>query len=247
MLSTSRRVPPPELRPSDRAPGLLLGEGLTLPESVEIGGNVVIHAGTVVGEGARIQDGAVLGKPLALGPRSRAARESPAGLVIGAGATVCAGAVLVAGARIGEKSVVGDQAHVRERASVGAGSVVGRGSAIDNDVEVGSGVRIQTGCYLTAFTVVEDDVFVAPGVTTTNDPTMGRHGPEMSLRGATLRRACRVGGGATLLPGIEVGEEALVGAGAVVTADVPPRAVVVGVPARVLRRTADEELIERWR
>ncbi|MEJ7718199.1 MAG: hypothetical protein WKF31_09630 [Thermoleophilaceae bacterium] len=76
---------------------------------------------------------------------------------------MCAGAVLVAGARIGEGAVVGDQAHVRERASVGAGSVIGRGSAIDNDVEVGGGVRIQTGCYLTAFTLVEDDVFVAPG------------------------------------------------------------------------------------
>ena len=238
---------PPELRPSDRAPGLLLGEGVALPGSVEIGGNVVIHAGTVVGEGARIQDGAVLGKPLALGPRSRAPGGAPRALVVGARATVCAGAVLVAGARIEEGAVVGDQAHVRERTTVGAGSVVGRGSAIDNDVEVGSGVRIQTGCYLTAFTVVEDEVFVAPGVTTTNDPTMGRHPAEMALRGVTLRRACRVGGGATLLPGVEVGEEALVGAGAVVTVDVPARAVVVGVPARVLRRTADEELIERWR
>jgi len=237
---------PPALHPSERAPGLLLGDGVELPESVELGGHVIIHSGTVVGEGARIQDGVVLGKPVALSPRSDAPRVAPTPLVVGAGAVVCAGAVVLAGARLGERSIVGDQAHVRERASVGAGSVVGRGSAVDNDVKVGSGVRIQTGCYLTAFSLVEDEVFVAPGVTTTNDPTMARHSADMPLRGATLRRACRVGGGATLLPGIEVGEEALVGAGAVVAVDVPPRAVVVGVPARVIRETADEELLERW-
>lgn len=235
------------LRPSDRAPGLLLGEGVELPPTVEIGGNVVIHAGTVIGGEVRIQDNAVLGKPPALGPRSRASREPPPPLVVEAGATICAGAVVLAGARIGEGAVVGDQSHVRERAVVGAGSVVGRGSAIDNDVTVGAGVRIQTGCYITAHSVVEDDVFVAPGVTTTNDDTAGRHAADYELRGAILRRACRVGGGAVLLPGVEVGEEAFVAAGAVVTRDVPPRTLVMGVPARPVREVGDEELLERWR
>jgi len=243
---TRRSLGSPDLHPSERAPGLLLGDGVELPESVELGGHVVIHSGTVVGEGARIQDGVVLGKRVALGPRSTAPRVAPRPLVIGAGAVVCAGAVVLAGARLGERSIVGDQAHVRERAWVGEESVVGRGSAVDNDVKIGRRVRIQTGCYLTAFSLVEDEVFVAPGVTTTNDPTMARHGGDLPLRGATLRRASRVGGAATLLPGIEVGEEALVGAGAVVTVDVPPRAVVVGVPARMIRETADEELLERW-
>ena len=111
---------------------------------------------------------------------------------------------------------------------------------------VGERVRVQTNCYLTAFSTVEDDVFVAPGVTLTNDDTMGRHGPDHQLRGATLRRACRVGGGAVLVPGVEVGEEAFVAAGAVVTADVPPRAVVMGVPARHVRDVGDEDLLERF-
>jgi acetyltransferase-like isoleucine patch superfamily enzyme len=234
------------LRPSELAPGLLLGEGVELPGDVQLGGNVVIHAGTVVEEGARFQDGAVVGKPLALGPRSTASREALPPAVVGSGATICAGAVVVAGARIGAGAVVGDQAHVRERAAVGDGSVVGRGSQVDADVRVGSRVRIQTGCYITGFSELEDDVFVGPGVTLTNDDAMGRHPPDQQLQGARLRRACRVGGGAVLVPGVEVGEEAYVAAGAVVTRDVPPRAVVMGVPARPVREVPGEDLQERW-
>jgi acetyltransferase-like isoleucine patch superfamily enzyme len=129
---------------------------------------------------------------------------------------------------------------------VGEGSVVGRGSAIDNDVTIGAGVRIQTNCYITGFSTIENDVFVGPGVTLTNDDTMARHGPDYALRGATLRRACRVGGGVVICPGVEIGEEAFVAAGAVVAEDVAPRAVVMGVPAREVRRVPDEDLIERW-
>jgi acetyltransferase-like isoleucine patch superfamily enzyme len=234
------------LEDSERAPGLLLGGGVELPDDVELGGHVVIHAGTVVGAGARIQDGAVVGKPLALGPRSTAPRAEPDPARIGAGATICAGAIVVAGATVGERAVVGDQAHVRERAVVGEATVVGRGSAVDNDVTIGARVRIQTGCYVTAYSTIEDDVFVAPGVTLTNDDTMGRHGPGHGLRGAVLRRACRVGGGAVLVPGVEIGEEAFVAAGAVVTKDVPPRGVAIGVPARVVREVSDEDLLEQW-
>ncbi len=101
--------------------------------------------------------------------------------------------------------------------------------------------------YVTAGSVVEDDVFLGPGVLTTNDDTMGRHPRGEPLRGPTFRRACRVGGGAVLVPGVVIGEEAFVAAGALVTRDVGPREVVMGVPACVVRRVPDEDLLERWR
>ena len=233
------------LRPSDRAPGLLVGDGVSLPPKVEVGGNVVIHDGTVIGGGTRIQDGAVLGKPPMLGPRSRASRAEPAPLVIGDAVTICAGAVIVAGAAIGPGAVIGDQAYVRERAAIGRESALGRGSCVENDALIGSGVRIQSSCYITAFCEVEDDVFVGPGVTTANEMTAGRRAPDAPLTGPRLRRAARIGAGAVILPGVEVGEEAFVGAGAVVTRDVAPRTVVVGVPARVLREVPEAELLSR--
>lgn len=224
-----------EVTPSDRAPGLLLGQGVELPDSVRLGGNVVVHAGALIGEGVELQDGCVIGKSVALGSQSSAAAGDPAAATpIGAGTIVGAGAVVVAGAVVGERCVVADQAHVRERTEIGDESVVGRAASVENDVRLGARVRMQTGAYVTAWSVVEDDVFIAPGVMLTNDPTAGRRAPDMELRGPTLRRSCRIGAGAVLLPGVEVGEGAFVAAGAVVTRDVRPGALVMGVPARVV-------------
>ena len=226
--------------------GLLLGKGVQVGEKVSFGAYVVVHDGTIIGDGAAVEDHAVLGKRPRLAAGS-GARGDVAALELGERVTVCAGAVVFAGARVDAETILGDQSFVRERSSIGAGSVIGRGSVVDNDVEVGARVRVQTGVYLTGYTVVEDDVFVGPGVTTTNDDAMARHAPTMPLRGALLRRACRIGGGAVLTPGVEIGEEAFVAAGAVVVGHVPPRAVVMGVPARVVREVPDEDLLERWR
>lgn len=241
------------LNADSRAPGLMLGKGVQIGAGVSFGAYVVVHDATVIGDGCVIEDHAVLGKRPQLAPGSSAAGEVSR-LELGDEVKVCSGAVVFAGARVEQGAILGDQCFVRERSSVGAGSVIGRGSVVDNDVSVGARVRVQTNVYLTAGTVVEDDVFVGPGATTTNDDTMSRHGGGRdseggrdSLQGATLRRACRVGGAAVLTPGVQIGEEAFVAAGAVVTNDVPARAVVMGVPARVVREVGKEDLLERWR
>jgi acetyltransferase-like isoleucine patch superfamily enzyme len=224
----------------------MLGEGVQIGAGVSFGTNVVVHAYTKIGDGCMIEDHAVLGKRPRLAASS-GAHGDVTSLQLGERVTVCAGAVVLAGALIGAGTILGDQSFVRERTVIGPDTVIGRGSAVDNDVQVGARVRVQTNVYLTAYTIVEDDVFVGPGVTTTNDDTMSRHAAGMSLRGAVLRRACRIGGGAVLTPGVEVGEEAFVASGAVVTRDVRPRAVVMGVPARAVREVSDEDLLERWR
>jgi acetyltransferase-like isoleucine patch superfamily enzyme len=225
----------------------VLDDDVVLPHDVEIGANVVVHQGVAIGAGVRIQDGAIVGKPVVLSRTSSGRIGEAQATVLGDGVTVAAQAVVVAGAAIGEGAFIGDQAHVRERARIGRDAAVGRGSAVDNDVVIGERVRIQTGCYLTAFSAVEDDVFVGPGVFTYNDNTMGRHAKGIALSGAVLRRASRIGGGARILPGVEVGEEAFVAAGSVVTRNVPARTLVMGVPARRIRDVTDEELIENWR
>ncbi len=233
------------LSPDPRAPGLMLGESVTIGEDVTFGAHVVVHDGVIIGDGCIVEDHAVLGKRPRLAGRS-SARGDAGRLRLGERVTVCAGAIVFAGATVGEGAILGDQSYLRERSTVGPGSVVGRGSVVDNDVTIGARVRVQTNVYITAFSVVEDDVFVGPCAMSTNDDTMARHGPDYALRGAVLRRACRVGGGAVLTPGVEVGEEAFVAAGALVTRDVAPRAVVMGVPARAVREVPDEDLLEHW-
>ena len=214
--------------------------------SAEIAPSAIVYPGTIVGDGCKILDYAVVGKQPTLSPRSTAKRESLPPAELGAGTIVSTGAVVFAGTRIGARVIVGDQACVRERVEVGDDVVIGRGSLIENDTTVGALTKIQADAYITAYSTLEDNVFIAPCVVTTNDNFMGRTERRHEfVKGPTIRRGARVGGAAVLCPGVEIGEEAFVGAGAVVIRDVPPHVVVVGNPARVLREVPEEELLAR--
>jgi acetyltransferase-like isoleucine patch superfamily enzyme len=225
----------------------VIGEGARIGAGARLGSHVVVHPGTTVGAGCIVQDAVVLGKPPKLAAHSTAAGAPLEPLVLEDGAVVCCGAIVFAGAVLRPGAIVGDQAFVRERTVIGEGSVIGRGSTVDNDVQVGARVRVQTDVYVTAYSVIEDDVFVGPGVLTTNDSTMARHDADYPVVGPILRRACRIGGAVVITPGVEIGEEAFIAAGAVVTKDVPARGVVMGVPGRNVREVPDQDLIEHWR
>ena len=212
----------------------------------EVHPTAVVHEGTVLGDGARVLEYAVVGKQPVLSARSTARRDPLPPAEIADGAVVSTGAVVFAGATIGARTIIGDQACVRERCAIGEDVVVGRGSLVENDTTVGARTKIQADAYVTAFSTLEEDVFIAPCVVTTNDNFMGRTERRQELvKGPTIRRGARVGGGAVLCPGVEIGEEAFVGAGAVVTKDVPPRMVVVGNPARAIRDVAEDELLPK--
>jgi acetyltransferase-like isoleucine patch superfamily enzyme len=212
--------------------------------AAEIHETAIVYPGTVLGEGVKVLEYAVVGKQPTLSPRSTAKREPLPPAEIGDGTIVSTGAVVFAGTKVGARAILGDQSCVRERVTIGDDVVLGRGSLIENDTTVGSMTKIQADAYITAYSTLEDNVFIAPCVVTTNDNYMGRtEKRHREIAGPTIRRGARIGGGATICPGIEIGEEAFVGAGAVVTKDVPPRMVVVGNPARALREVAPEELL----
>ena len=215
------------------APGLVLGERVQIGDGVRFGAHVVVHDDVVIEDGCTIQDHVILGKP-----STRPGEDAPepaTPLVLGREVVVGAGAIVFAGARIGDGVVLGDHAYVRERAQVGRDSVLGRTVAIGADVVVGERVRMQNNAALVSGCVVEDEVFVGPNVVTTDDDTMGRRPAGTPRRPCTLRRGCRIGAAVVLLPGVEVGEEAIVGAGSLVKESVAPRTLVVGAPARHVR------------
>jgi acetyltransferase-like isoleucine patch superfamily enzyme len=207
--------------------------------------SATVYPGTLLGEGVRILENAVVGKQPALSARSTTRREPLEPTRIGDGTVVSTGAIVFAGSTVGARVILGDQSCVRERVTIGDDVVLGRGSLVENDTTIGAMTRIQADAYITAYSTLEEHVFIAPCVVTTNDNYMGRTERRLEvIAGPTIRRGARIGGGAILCPGIEIGEEAFVGAGAVVTKDVPPRVVVVGTPARVLRDVPADELLD---
>jgi acetyltransferase-like isoleucine patch superfamily enzyme len=206
---------------------------------------VVIRDGVVVGDDCTIEEGAVLGKGPRLGRHCTASRppegEHP---VISDGAKICCHAVLCHGAGVGEAAVIGNRLFLREGSSIGAESVVGQGSAIGRGVRAGLRVRLQNNCIVAPGSVLEVDVFFGPLVAVTNDPTMGRHQATTgAIRGVIARRGCRVEASVVLLPGIEIGAEVVIAAGATVTRSVPERSVAMGAPAHVTRAVDVDELV----
>jgi len=227
--------------------GVIIEDGAVVGDGSEIGHNVVIRSGVVIGERCKILDGAVLGKAPAKASMSATTGTSSdlPHLVLGRAVTVGAGCVIYRGAEIADGAFFGDLATVRENVTVGEGTIIGRGATVENKVSIGKKVKIESNAYITAFSTIEDYCFVAPCVVFSNDNFLGRtEERKKHFGGPKLRVGARVGAGAVLLPGVEIGRDALVAAGSVVTKDVPPKTTVLGSPARPWRPVPEDQLIE---
>lgn len=222
-------------------------DDVVIGDNVTVGHHVIIRNGVRIGEGCVINDGAILGKlpgKASLSATTGDPKEySP--LVLGRAVTVGAGCILYVGAEIGDMVFFGDLATVREDVKIGEYSIIGRGATVENKVTIGLKCKIETEAYITAFSTIEDYCFIAPCVAFTNDNFLGRtEERKKHFGGPTLKRGARIGANATILPNLVIGEDAVVAAGSVVTKDVPPRVIVVGSPAKVLRPVPEEQLIE---
>ena len=226
---------------------VVIEDDVIIGDDVEIGHNVVIRSGVRIGDNCKILDGAILGKRPAkasLSPITGETKECPP-LVLGKAVTVGAACILYVGAEIGDMVFFGDQATVREDVKIGEYTIIGRGATIENKVTIGRKCKIETEAYITAMTTIEDYCFIAPEVTFTNDNFLGRtEERKKHFGGPVLRRGARIGANATILPGLEIGADAVVAAGSVVTKDVKPRVIVLGSPARYLKDVPEEQLIE---
>ena len=226
--------------------GCVIGAGARLGRGCRIGHHVVIHDGTVLGDDVRIDDHATLGKrPMRAANSATTKEQELAPLTVGDTCIVGTGVVLYRGATIEARVLMADLCTVRENVSVGRGTIVGRGVTIENYCAIGRYCKLESEAYLCAYSTLEDRVFIAPGVVTSNDNFVGRTQERFKhFKGVTVRRGGRIGAGSVTLPGIVVGEDGLVAAGSVVTKDVPPRKIVVGTPARVWRDVPVEQLLE---
>lgn len=224
-------------------PGTTIGAFCVIEEDVvigrdcEIGHHVVIRRGTRIGDGVRIDDHSSIGKQ-PMKARASAVTDDLARdpAVIGQGAIIGTGAVIYAGCTIGEGVLTADLATVREDVEIGSYTIIGRGAAIENRCRIGRHCKIETNAYITAYSSIADRVFVAPGVLTSNDNFLGRTEERFKhFGGVTIRRGGRIGVGAIILPNRTISEEAVIGAGAVLTKDAQAGMLHIGVPASPTR------------
>lgn len=209
-------------------------------DDVAIGHGVVIKEGTIVGNRVTIGDLSVLGKTPSANKKKavKPTAELPV-LTIGEGAKIGSGCVIYRGVTLGVDVLVGDLAGIREQVEVGESSIIGRNVAIEPHTVIGSFVTIQTSSYITSNMIIEDGVFIGPCCSTSNDKYMGRG--DYPHLGPVIRKGARIGNNATLLPGITIGEGAMIGAGAVITRDVPPYVTYVGNPGKPLLERRESE------
>jgi acetyltransferase-like isoleucine patch superfamily enzyme len=224
----------------------VIEKDVVIGDDTLLGHNVIIREGTRIGNSAVIGDNTVLGKQPLRSKRSIFKSNKPySPAALGNECLIGAHAVVYAGTEIANNVLIADSAQVREDVKIGEYTIIGRCCTVENLTIIGRKCKLETNSYITAYSVIEDFCFIAPGVITTNDNFLGRTEERFKhFKGVTLRKGARLGGGSVILPGIEIGEDAIVAAGALVTRNVPAKQIFAGVPAKYFKDTPKEQLLE---
>lgn len=212
-------------------------DDVEIKEDVIIHDYVVIYPNTVIERGCEIYDHCVLGKlPTSPGITSRKLKSEYTQLVVGANTILCPGVVLYTGSRIGRNNLLGDFCSIREECTVGDNCIISRNVSVNYNTCIGDCTKIMDNTHITGNMKIGSHVFISVLVATTNDNTMGRQEyNEDHVLGAVIGDYVTVGAAANILPGVIIGRNAMVGASALVTKDVPENKLVVGVPAKIVR------------
>lgn len=212
-------------------------DGVEIEDDVIIHDYAVIYPNVLIKRGCEIYDHCVVGKmPTSPGITARALKKNYSKLIVGEECILCPGVVLYTGSVLGKHNLLGDYCSIREECTVGDGCLISRNVSVNYNTRIGSHTKILDNTHITGNMVVGDHVFISALVVTTNDNTMGRKDySEDHIKGPVIEDYVTVGAAANLLPGVIVGRNAIVGAGALVTKDVAPDKVVMGIPARVIR------------
>ena len=184
-------------------------------------------AQVVLGKGASVDEGVKLGYLTGRKIKDHTLR-------IGDNACIRFGTVIYGGTTIGNGLATGHNVTIREENHIGDNFNIWNCATIDYGCKIGSNVKIHCNCYVAQFTVVEDDAFMAPGVTIANDIHPGCEFSAECMKGPHIETGVEIGVNATVLPFVRIGAHSVIGSGAVVTKDIPPGSVVVGNPGRVI-------------
>jgi hypothetical protein len=225
---------------------VIIEDGVAIGDNCSLGYNIVIRKGTTIGDNVRIDDNTVIGKyPMRATLSIFKEEKNLSPTHIGDNCLIGANIVIYIGSSISNNVLIADLASIRENTAIGEYTIVGRGVTVENYVKIGKRCKLESECYITAYSELEDYVFIAPGVVTSNDNYLGRTEERFKhFKGITVKKGARIGANAVILPGKTIGEDALIAAGSVVTKDVPPRKIVMGSPARIIRDVPKEQLIE---
>ena len=191
--------------------------------------SVIIHPNVILGKNCIIEDFVIIGSP----PRGLNSGEIET--IIGDNAIIRSHTVICAGNRIGNNFQTGNKANIRELNDIGEDVSIGTGAVVEHHVKIGNGVRIHSQAFIPEYTILEDECWIGPNVVITNAKFPKSPDVKKELKGAVISMNVKIGANVTLLPGVQIGADSLIGAGSVVVNDIPPGVIAAGNPAMVIR------------